>query len=85
MDIPFVYGKIVADSDFTDREEETRKLVDNFRSQTNTAIISPRRWGKSSLVNREEYLEKELTNALPRVQCLELEIEHMTGKLVNES
>ncbi len=22
--------------------------------------------------------------ALPRVQCLELEIEHMTGKLVNE-
>ena len=33
----------------------------------------------------EEYLEKELKNALPRVQCLELEIEHMTGKLVNES
>lgn len=33
----------------------------------------------------EEYLEKELTNALPRVQCLELEIEHMTGKLVTES
>lgn len=33
----------------------------------------------------EEYLEKELTNALPRVQSLELEIEHMTGKLVNES
>ena len=31
------------------------------------------------------YLEKELANALPRVQCLELEIEHMTGKLVNES
>ena len=33
----------------------------------------------------QEYLEKELKNALPRVQCLELEIEHMTGKLVNES
>ena len=33
----------------------------------------------------QTYLEKELTNALPRVQCLELEIEHMTGKLVNES
>ena len=28
---------------------------------------------------------KELANALPRVQCLELEIKHMTGKLVNES
>ena len=52
MEIPFVYGKIVADNDFTDREEETRRLVANFLSQTNTAIISPRRWGKSSLVNK---------------------------------
>ena len=33
----------------------------------------------------EEYLEKELKNALPRVQCLEFTPEHMTGKLVNES
>jgi len=33
----------------------------------------------------EAYIEKELTNALPRVQCLEITIEHMTGKLVNES
>ena len=32
----------------------------------------------------EKYLEKELNNALPRVQCLMLEPEHMTGKLVNE-
>ncbi len=31
------------------------------------------------------FLQNELTNALPRVQCLELTIEHMTGKLVNES
>ena len=52
MEIPFVYGKIVADNDFTDRALETEKLVSNFLSQTNTAIISPRRWGKSSLVNK---------------------------------
>ncbi len=32
-----------------------------------------------------EYLKKELENAFPRVQCLELTPEHMTGKLVNES
>ena len=32
-----------------------------------------------------EYLEKELANALSRVQCFVLTIEHMTGKLVNES
>jgi nitroimidazol reductase NimA-like FMN-containing flavoprotein (pyridoxamine 5'-phosphate oxidase superfamily) len=33
----------------------------------------------------EAYLEKELRTALPRVCCLELIPEHMTGKLVNES
>ena len=33
----------------------------------------------------EAYIRKELTNALPRVLCLELTIDHMTGKLVNES
>ena len=33
----------------------------------------------------KEYLEKELNNALHRVQCFEFTIEHMTGKLVNES
>ncbi|MBO5552207.1 MAG: pyridoxamine 5'-phosphate oxidase family protein [Lachnospiraceae bacterium] len=33
----------------------------------------------------EAYLQKELKNALPGVLCLELTIEHMTGKLVNES
>ena len=52
MGIPFVYGKIVSDEDFTDREAETGKMVSNFLSLTNTAIISPRRWGKSSLVNK---------------------------------
>ena len=33
----------------------------------------------------KEYLEKELQNALPRVLCLELTPEHMTGKRVKES
>lgn len=35
--------------------------------------------------DNQEYLEKELKNSLPRVQCLAMGIEHMTGKLVNES
>ena len=33
----------------------------------------------------EGYIQHELQNALPRAQCLELAIDHMTGKLVNES
>ena len=50
MNIPFSYGKIVESLDFTDRTEETSKLMFNIQSLTNTVIISPRRWGKSSLV-----------------------------------
>ena len=33
----------------------------------------------------ESYIKNEIQNALPRAQCLELAIDHMTGKLVNES
>ena len=32
-----------------------------------------------------EYIEKDIEKNAARVQCLELQIEHMTGKLVNES
>ena len=35
--------------------------------------------------NDEAYLQRELASAFPRVNCLELTIEHMTGKLVKES
>ena len=33
----------------------------------------------------EDYLRRELASALPRVQCLALTPEHVTGKLVTES
>lgn len=52
MNIPFSFGKIVREDDFTDRRQETAKLLANIQALTNTAIISPRRWGKSSLVNK---------------------------------
>lgn len=51
MDIPFVFGKIADGEDFTDRTVDTEKLKNNFRGLVNTIIISPRRWGKTSLVN----------------------------------
>ena len=51
MEIPFVYGKIADGSNFTDRRQDTEKLVNNFKGLVNTVIISPRRWGKTSLVH----------------------------------
>ncbi|MGC1392045.1 MAG: ATPase [Bacteroidales bacterium] len=50
METPFVFGKIASDKNFTDRKTETERLVSNFGSSVNTILISPRRWGKSSLV-----------------------------------
>lgn len=50
MEIPFIFGKIATGENFTDREEETRRLINNFNNCINTILISPRRWGKSSLV-----------------------------------
>jgi len=50
METPFVFGKIASDKNFTDRKNEIERLVLNFCSSVNTIIISPRRWGKSSLV-----------------------------------
>jgi AAA+ ATPase superfamily predicted ATPase len=47
---PFVFGRIASSPNFTDREKEVAVLKTNFRSMVNTIIISPRRWGKSSLV-----------------------------------
>ena len=52
METPFIFGKIATEKNFTDREKETSDLVQNFTSLINTIIISPRRWGKSSLVNK---------------------------------
>ena len=51
-DSPFIYGSIVSTHSFTNREIETEKLKGNLLNGINTTIISPRRWGKSSLVEK---------------------------------
>ncbi|MDR2232940.1 MAG: ATPase [Tannerella sp.] len=52
MEAPFIFGKLATDDEYTDRQEEMQLLKNNFTSLINTIIISPRRWGKSTLVNR---------------------------------
>jgi hypothetical protein len=52
MCTPFAYGRLAHDSLFTDRKHETERLVANFNTLVNTILISPRRWGKSSLVEK---------------------------------
>ncbi len=50
MESPFVFGQIVSAEGFVNRTKELQRLMYNVRSGVSTILISPRRWGKSSLV-----------------------------------
>jgi len=52
MDNPFIYGEIVPDEAFADREKELDRLVADLSSGQKVFLISPRRYGKSSLIHR---------------------------------
>jgi hypothetical protein len=71
MDTPFIFGKIAKNENFTDREQETKRLVSNFTSLINTIIISPRRWGKSSLVAKAAE-EASFANSSLRICIIDL-------------
>jgi hypothetical protein len=49
---PFVFGVATSGDNFTDRVVETQRLLSNFQHGVNTVLISPRRWGKTSLVQK---------------------------------
>jgi len=49
---PFIFGVAASGDNFTDRTKETERLLLNFRHGVNTVLISPRRWGKTSLVQK---------------------------------
>ena len=49
---PFVFGKAAEGTYFTDRTEDARRLTANLTHGINTILISPRRWGKTSLVKK---------------------------------
>ncbi len=49
---PFVFGKAAEGDYFTDRAEDVKRLTANLTHGVNTILISPRRWGKTSLVKK---------------------------------
>lgn len=52
MQKPFVFGVPVDDEHFIGREIEQERLRANFQHGINTILLSPRRWGKTSLVKK---------------------------------
>ena len=52
MKNPFQYGKIAEKENFIDRDEDRLFLKQTLYSGINVILISPRRWGKSSVVKQ---------------------------------
>ena len=66
METPFLYGRIADNENFTNRKNETEFLKKNFKGLINTIIISPRRWGKTSLVHKvAKLISAEEKNVIP--------------------
>ena len=49
---PFVYGEVVPQASFVDREDELDRLTRDLLAGQKVFLISPRRYGKSSLIRQ---------------------------------
>ena len=68
---PFLFGRTVSNLGFTNREHDLDKLYKNLTQGINTMLISPRRWGKSSLV---EKMILELRRKNPEIKVVNLDL-----------
>ena len=61
MNAPFQYGTLATKENFIDRVEDRAQLKNFLSSHINVMLVSPRRWGKSSLVKvaMEELQEED--------------------------
>jgi hypothetical protein len=66
-DNPFVYGEIVTAAAFADREDERDRLGRDLAAGQKVFLISPRRYGKSSLV-------RDVMRGLTRQKILTIEV-----------
>jgi len=66
-DNPFVYGEIVTAAAFADREDERARLGRDLAAGQKVFLISPRRYGKSSLV-------RDVLRGLARQRILTVEV-----------
>jgi len=77
--LPFIFGKSSDSLNFTNREEETSRLEMNFKSLINTTIISPRRWGKTSLVKN---VVEKIKNEEKKIKVCMLDIFNVRKKII---
>ncbi len=86
METPFIYGILATGEYFTDRENEIKQLKQNFLFGTNTILISPRRWGKSSLVKKsaDEIMAVERSIRIVHIDMFNIRTEEEFYKSLSE-
>lgn len=55
---PFKFGSIVDEPYYTDRKEELKKVLSVLNSENHLVLISPRRYGKTSLIDKATRLSE---------------------------
>ena len=68
---PFIYKGYVSPEYFCDRTEETEEMIANMRNGRNTTLISPRRIGKTGLIQNTFY---HLKRADKNAVCIYIDI-----------
>lgn len=86
---PFVVGRYVSDRYFCDRENETEFLIKQIKNGRNVALISPRRMGKTGLIqhcfNQEQFHEHYYTFFIDIYATASLaEFVYLLGKAIYE-
>ncbi len=70
---PFVYDGYVSPDYFCDRIEESEKLISHLQNGRNVTLVSPRKIGKTGLIQHVFYLIKEKN---PDAVCIYVDIFH---------
>ena len=78
MKNPFKFGTVVSEDYFTDRQVEYEKLSQIIASSNHLIMIAPRRFGKTSLVN------KVVANTNRPVLWLDLQLLTNTGDFATQ-
>lgn len=66
---PFKFGEVVSSSIFLNRKDDLSRLHTNFKSGVSTILISPRRWGKSSLIKKAAETYKDAKTVFVFMDC----------------
>lgn len=84
---PYRYGSPVSGVNFAGRTSELSALVERMRSEINVVLVSPRRYGKTSLIMRaRDQVERKDAAAVAMVNVLRCEdMAQFVSKLATEA